>query len=160
MRIASYALGQWLTPTRDLLPVRSAVTGETVAEVSTTGVEPGAMLDYARRVGGPALRALTFHERAERLKALAGYLNDRKARLYELSHETGATKADAWFDVDGGIGALFVYASKGRRELPNARFLLDGAPEMLAKDGSFIGQHLLVAREGVAVHINAFNFPC
>jgi oxepin-CoA hydrolase/3-oxo-5,6-dehydrosuberyl-CoA semialdehyde dehydrogenase len=160
MRVASYALGQWHVPARDLVPVLSAVTGEVVAEVSSAGVEPAAMLDYARRVGGPALRALSFHERAERLKALAAYLNERKARLYELSHDTGATKVDAWFDVDGGIGALFVYASKGRRELPNARFLLDGAPEILVKDGSFVGQHMLVPREGVAIHINAFNFPC
>jgi oxepin-CoA hydrolase/3-oxo-5,6-dehydrosuberyl-CoA semialdehyde dehydrogenase len=160
MRLASYALGQWLAPESDLVPVRSAVTGEVVAEVGRAPVEPGAMLDHARRVGGPALRALTFHQRAERLKALAACLGERKQRLYELSHETGATKADAWFDVDGGIGTLFVYSSKGRRELPNGRFLLDGAPETLAKDGSFVGQHMLVPREGVAVHINAFNFPC
>src|SRR3954462_11109707 len=104
MRLASYALGQWLVPERDLVPVRSAVTGEVVAEVGHAAVESGVMLDHARRDGGPALRALTFHQRAERLKALAAYLTERKAQLYDLSHETGATKADAWFDVDGGIG--------------------------------------------------------
>ncbi len=160
MKVASLALGRWTTPDRDLAEVRSAVTGEVVAQVSSAGLEMGEILHYARSVGGPAIRALTFHERAQRLKALGQYLTERKDGLYRLSHETGATKNDAWFDVDGGIGTLFAYASKARRELPNATILLDGPPEILSKDGSFVGQHVLVSREGVAVHINAFNFPC
>jgi oxepin-CoA hydrolase/3-oxo-5,6-dehydrosuberyl-CoA semialdehyde dehydrogenase len=160
MKVATFALGQWVTPERDLTDVRSAVSGEVVAQVSSAGIAMGEVLAFARNTGGPGLRALTFHQRAERLKALGQYLSERKDRLYQLSFETGATKNDAWFDVDGGIGTLFAYASRAKRELPNSTFLLDGPVEGLSKDGSFVGRHVLVSRQGVAVHINAFNFPC
>ena len=128
--------------------------------VPSGGLEMSAILSHARGVGGPALRRLTFHQRADMLKRLAQYLSERKDELYKLSLSTGATRTDAMIDVDGGIGTLFVYAGKGRRELPNATFLLDGAVEPLGKGGTFAGQHIVAARHGVAVHINAFNFPC
>ena len=117
------------------------------------------MLRHAREVGGPALRRLTFHERAARLKALAKLLGEHKEAFYRLSYATGATKSDAWIDIDGGISTLFVYASKGTRELPNSHVYVDGAVEALSKGGTFIGQHICVPLEGAAVHINAFNFP-
>ena len=117
------------------------------------------MLEYARDVGGPALRALTFHERAALLKGLAKLLGEHKDEFYQLSYATGATKADSWVDIDGGISTLFVYASKGTRELPNSRVYVDGALEGLSKGGTFVGQHVCVPLEGAAVHINAFNFP-
>lgn len=118
------------------------------------------MLDHGRRVGGPALRRLTFHQRALLLKALAQHLTERKEEFYVLSSATGATRTDSWVDIDGGIGTLFAYSGKGRRELPNATFHIDGAPERLSRGGHFIGQHVCTPLEGVAVHINAFNFPC
>ena len=113
----------------------------------------------ARDVGGPALRALTFHQRAKMLKALGDAIMAHKDELYALSAETGATKSDSWIDIEGGAGTLFSYASKGRRELPNDRILLDGAPEGLSKRGTFMGQHVYTSLQGTAVHINAFNFP-
>ena len=117
-------------------------------------------LDHARKVGGKNLRRLTFHQRADVLKKLGQHLSERKDELYRLSFQTGATRTDNFIDVDGGIGTLFVYAGKGRRELPNSTFLLDGAVEQLSKGGTFAGQHILNSLQGVAVHINAFNFPC
>src|SRR5947209_3031328 len=117
------------------------------------------MVHHARHVGGPALRKLTFHERARRLKALALYLMERKDAFYAISALTGATKTDSWIDIEGGIGTLFAYASRGRRELPDETFFIDGGPEPLSKGGSFVGRHICVPLEGVAVHINAFNFP-
>ncbi|HEX6376549.1 MAG TPA: phenylacetic acid degradation bifunctional protein PaaZ, partial [Allosphingosinicella sp.] len=140
-------------------PVESAVTGEVVAETGSGGLDFAAMLDHARQVGGPALRRLTFHERAHRLKALASAIMARKEELYELSYETGATRTDGWIDIEGGAGTLFSFSSKGRRELPNARILIDGQLEPLSKGGSFVGQHVFTPLQGVAVHINAFNFP-
>jgi oxepin-CoA hydrolase/3-oxo-5,6-dehydrosuberyl-CoA semialdehyde dehydrogenase len=118
------------------------------------------MLGFARRTGGGNLRQYTFHERALMLKALAKHLMEHKKEFYELSTETGATKSDTWIDIDGGISTLFVYSSKGRREMPNDKVYLDGAPEMLSKNGTFVGQHIFTPRLGAAVHINAFNFPC
>ncbi|HLF40493.1 MAG TPA: aldehyde dehydrogenase family protein, partial [Acidimicrobiia bacterium] len=112
-----------------------------------------------RRVGGPALRRLTFHERAAMLKAIGGYVLEHKEELYALSSATGATRADSWLDIEGGTGVLATYSSKGRKELPNARFVIDGDPEAFSKDGSFAAIHLRVPREGVAVLVNAFNFP-
>src|SRR6201996_3374362 len=114
---------------------------------------------HARDVGGPALRALTFHQRAKMLKALGDAIMARKDALYALSAETGATKSDSWIDIEGGAGTLFAYASKGRRELPNETFLVDGAVENLSKRGTFVGQHIYTSLQGAAVHINAFNFP-
>ena len=159
MRLKSYAEGQWVEGTGRAAILANAISGEPVAEIDSTGVDFAGMLDYARRVGGPALRKLTFHQRALRLKALATYLMERKEEFYELSKATGATRTDSWIDVEGGIGTLFAYASKGRRELPNSTFYLDGPPEILSRGGSFVGQHICVPLEGAAVHINAFNFP-
>ena len=160
MKLQSYAAGRWVTGEGEGQLVRHAITGEPVATVSSAGVDFAGMLDFGRRVGGPALRELTFHERALRLKALAQYLLERKDAYYQLSHATGANRSDSWVDIEGGIGTLFAYSSKGRRELPNTTFLVDGAPEALSKHGSFVGQHIAVPLRGVAVHINAFNFPC
>lgn len=137
----------------------NAITGEAVAKVSSKGLDFRAMLDHGRNVGGPALRKLTFHERAMRLKALGTYLSERKDAYYALSAATGAGKIDSMIDVDGGFGTLFAYAGKGRRELPNSTFVIDGATEVMGKTGSFVGQHILTPLQGVVVHINAFNFP-
>jgi oxepin-CoA hydrolase/3-oxo-5,6-dehydrosuberyl-CoA semialdehyde dehydrogenase len=136
------------------------VTGEPVATVSSGGVDFAATARYAREVGGPTLRAMTFHERAALLKALGRYLLAGKETLYDLSTATGATRSDSWVDIEGGAGVLLGYASKGRRELPNATVLLDGDPEILARDGSFIAAHIATPLHGVAVQVNAFNFPC
>ncbi|HET9640012.1 MAG TPA: phenylacetic acid degradation bifunctional protein PaaZ [Allosphingosinicella sp.] len=159
LKMLNYAQDRWYGAEGGLAPVESAVTGEVVAETGSGGLDFAAMLDHARTVGGPALRQLTFHERAHRLKALANAIMARKEELYELSYETGATRTDGWIDIEGGAGTLFSFSSKGRRELPNARILIDGATEPLSKGGSFVGQHVYTSLQGVAVHINAFNFP-
>lgn len=157
--LKSYVSGRWVTPSDEGALVRDAVTGEAVARVSSAGIDTAGALDYGRRVVGPALRALTFHERAALLKALASHLLERREELYALSTRTGATLADARFDVDGGIGVLFSYASKGRRELPNDHVFVEGEVEPLGKGGTFVGQHVCTPLHGVAVQINAFNFP-
>src|SRR5688500_9509642 len=157
--LQSYVAGEWHTPSGEGVEVHDATTGEPVARVGSDGVDVAAALRYGREVGGPALRRLTFGQRAGILKALGRFLTEHKEDLYALSTAAGATRPDAWLDVEGGTGVLAVYASKGRKELPDATFLRDGEPEVLAKDGSFLGLHLLVSREGVAVLINAFNFP-
>ena len=154
----SYVEGRWYAPDSGT-PVHDAVTGETVTEVSSAGIDFGAALAYGRSEGGPALREMTFHERAALAKAAGQLLREHREELYELSYRTGATLADAKFDVDGGIGVLLSYASKARRELPNERVFVEGPPEQLGKDGQFLGQHLLTPLPGVAVQINAFNFP-
>ena len=159
LTLSSFALGATRTAHGGFVELPSAVDGHVVALASSDGLDFEAMLRYARRTGGPRLRALTFHQRAGMLKELALYLNERKASLYELSFETGATRADHFFDVDGGIGTLFSFASKGRRELPDERFVLDGPVEPLSRNGTFLGRHILTPLQGVAVHINAFNFP-
>ena len=139
--------------------VRDASTGEVVARVSTAGLDLGAALDHARTVGQARLGALTFHQRAVLLKQFALALSERKQELYELSKRSGSTVRDSLSDIDGGIGVLFTYSSKGRRELPNARVFVDGPVEPLSKDGSFLGRHVYTRLPGVAVQINAFNFP-
>ena len=159
MKLKSYVCGGWHESAADGALLRDATTGAVVAQASTEGVDFRATLDYARRVGGPALRDLTFHQRAALIKQLAKFLTDRKDEFYALSYATGATKADSWIDIDGGISTLFVFASKGARELPDSRVYVDGAPEMLSKTGTFVGQHICTSLEGAAVHINAFNFP-
>jgi oxepin-CoA hydrolase/3-oxo-5,6-dehydrosuberyl-CoA semialdehyde dehydrogenase len=158
-RLENYVCGHWAAGTGQATDLFHAVTGEKIAEATTNGIDFGAMFDHARRVGGPALRRMTFHERALMLRALAQYLLARKAEFYAVSAATGATKSDSWVDIEGGIGTLFAYSSRGRRELPNERFYIDGPTEMLSKGGSFVGRHICVPLEGVAVHINAFNFP-
>src|SRR5690348_3101726 len=158
-RLQNYVGGEWVEGAGKFTTLTHAVTGAPVAEASTEGVDFKAMVDYARRVGGPALRKMTFHERALMLKAMAQHLSGRKEEFYTISAATGATKGDSWIDIDGGIGTFYVYASKGRRELPNETFYVDGATEALSKGGTFVGRHVCVPLEGVAVHINAFNFP-
>jgi oxepin-CoA hydrolase/3-oxo-5,6-dehydrosuberyl-CoA semialdehyde dehydrogenase len=160
MQLRNYVLGGWQAGSGAQTALRDATTGAVVAETSTGGLDFHALLGYARRVGGVNLRRFTFHERAARLKALAKYLDGRKEELYTLSYATGATRADSWIDIDGGIGTAFVFASKGVRELPNSRVYVDGAAEVLSRSGGFIGQHVFLPLEGAAIHINAFNFPC
>ena len=158
-KLASYAQGRWAEAAGKTTTLLHAVTGEPVAEAGSEGLDFKAMLEYGRRVGGPVLRKMTFHERARMLKAMAQHLMARKDEFYALSAATGATKGDSWVDIEGGFGTFFVYASKGRRELPNEPFFVDGDLEPLSKGGTFIGRHICVPLEGVAVHINAFNFP-
>jgi oxepin-CoA hydrolase/3-oxo-5,6-dehydrosuberyl-CoA semialdehyde dehydrogenase len=157
--LQSYAQDNWIAPTGALTDIRSAVSGETVAQIGTTVRDFSGMLKDARDVGGPALRAMTFHQRAKILKALGDAVMARKEELYALSYETGATKSDGWIDIEGGAGTLFAYSSKGRRELPNETIILDGTVEGLSKRGTFVGQHVMTSLQGAAVHINAFNFP-
>lgn len=158
--VQSFAEGKWHTGQGDAKLVSHAVSGQPFAEVSSSGLDFGSMARYGRRIGGAALRTMTTHERARMLKALALHLSANKEHLYELSLASGATRKDAWFDIDGGIGTLFVYSSKGRRELADETFIVDGNLEALSRGGSFVGHHICVPLEGVAVHINAYNFPC
>ena len=155
----SYVAGNWYAAPDEGEPVLDAVTGQEVARVSARGLDYRAMVAHGRDVGGPALRALTFHERASLLKAVAKHLGGFKEEFYALSARTGATQRDSMVDIDGGIGTLFSYASKGSRELPNDIVVLDGNLEQLSKGGTFAGQHIYTSRTGVAVQINAFNFP-
>jgi oxepin-CoA hydrolase/3-oxo-5,6-dehydrosuberyl-CoA semialdehyde dehydrogenase len=159
MQLQSFVAGKWFSGGGEGLALRDATTGAVVASASADGLDSGAMLTHAREVGGANLRRLTFHERAGLLKGIAKLLGERKDELYQLSYATGATKGDSWIDIDGGISTLFVYASKGTRELPNSRVYVDGGLEALSKTGTFVGQHICVPLEGAAVHINAFNFP-
>ena len=160
MQLESYFANRWVAGNGGEQVLASAVDGRPIATVSTAGLDFAGMLAHARDVGGANLRKYTFHERALMLKALAGHLGEHKEEFYALSTETGATRADSWFDIDGGISTLFVFSSKGRREMPNDYVYLDGPPEMLSRKGTFVGQHVCVPRRGAAVHINAFNFPC
>ncbi|QFZ22193.1 phenylacetic acid degradation bifunctional protein PaaZ [Saccharothrix syringae] len=157
--LRSYVSGRWHAPTAEGAPLHDAVTGEEVARISSQGIDMAAALDHGRRVGGPALRELTFHQRGALLKALASHLREHRDELYALSARTGATRTDSLIDVDGGIGVLFSYASKAKRELPNDRVYVDGAVEPLGRGGTFVGQHIATPLRGVAVQINAFNFP-
>lgn len=159
--LQSYVQDAWWSPAESVAGVEvvDASTGEAIARVSSEGLDLGAALDHARTIGQKNLGELTFHQRAVLLKQLALVLTERKKELYELSYQTGATKIDSWVDIDGGIGVLFTYSGKGRRELPNAKVQLDGPVEVLAKDGSFLGRHIRTTLPGVAVQINAFNFP-
>ena len=157
--LASYAQGAWVEGKGKATTLHHAVTGEPVAAASSDGIDYAGMLGYARKMGGPALRRMTFHQRARMLKAMAQHLMDKKDRLYEISAATGATRNDSWIDIEGGIGTFFAYASRGRREFPDETFYLDGEVEPLGKGGTFVARHICVPLEGAAVHINAFNFP-
>ncbi len=159
MRLGNYVMGSWVAGTGPAAQLSDASTGEVIAEASSGGLDFGAIAEYARRTGNPVLRNMTFHERAAMLKALALHLNAKEDEFYPLSYRTGATKGDSWIDIDGGIGTLFAYASRGRREFPNERFHVEAGTEPLAKSGKFAGRHICVPLEGVAIHINAFNFP-
>ena len=159
MKLQNYALGEWVAGTGPQADLFHAVSGEKIGETSSGGLDFKAMAHYARSVGGPKLRGMTFHDRARMLKTMAKYLMERTAAYYAISAMTGATKPDSWVDIEGGIGTLFAYASRGRREFPNERFHVEGPMEPLSKGGTFIGRHIAVPLEGVAIHINAFNFP-
>ncbi|UTW62229.1 phenylacetic acid degradation bifunctional protein PaaZ [bacterium SCSIO 12741] len=158
MKLQNYVLGQWQAGSGDGKALHHAITGATIATASSEGLQFGEILDYGRRTGGPSLRKMTFQERGRMLKALALYLFERKAKYYELSWATGATKMDSWIDIEGGIGNLFAYASL-RRQFPDLPYYVDGEMAPLSKGGSFIGHHIQVPKQGVALHINAYNFP-
>ncbi len=159
MTLKSFAMGEWVAAEDKGNPIFDSTTGKMLNSVSSKGLNFEKMLKFGREVGGTALRAMTFHERAIMLKQIGIALGKFKSELYEVSYQTGATKKDSWVDIDGGIGTFFVYSSKGRRELPNQPYYVDGDVEQLSRNGSFLGQHIMVPRQGVALHINAFNFP-
>src|SRR5450830_2005655 len=158
MTLQSFIGGRWIGQ-QAAQALHSAVNGATVAHTHAEALDFGEALHFARRTGLPALMALDFQERAARLKALAKYLNEHKESLYAISAHTGATRADSWVDIEGGTGTLFAYASMGSNELPSSNVLHEGPAIALGKKGGFAGTHILVPKGGVAVHINAFNFP-
>ena len=160
MKLESYVSGSWQAGQGAGKALLDAVNGQPIAAVTSDGIDFCGALAYARRIGGPALRGMTFHERALALKSVAKHLMSYKDEFYALSYRSGATRADSWIDIDGGISTLFVYSSKGRREMPNDTVYLDGPAEVLSRKGSFVGQHICTPLMGAAVHINAFNFPC
>src|SRR3954453_13452253 len=159
LKLLNYERDRWMAGDGGLAEIPSAIDGSPVAMTGSNGLDFRAMLTHARTVGGPALRKLTFHERARMIKALAQAIMARKEELYELNYLTGATRKDGWIDMEGGAGTLFSFSSKGRRELPDAHVLLDGQLEGLSKNGTFVGQHIYTPLQGPAVHIKAFNFP-
>lgn len=158
-RLESHVCGRWTPGARDGQPLRDAATGAVVATIDSTGIDFAAALDYGRSIAGPRLRSMSFHDRAAMLKALGLALMAQKEEFYTESLHTGATRADGWIDIEGGIGTMLTFASAARRELPNTRVLTDGTVEQLSRDGSFVAQHILTPLQGVAVHVNAFNFP-
>ena len=160
MNLKSYVLDAWYEAPSGFVDVSSAIDGRPVARVSSAGVDFAAVVLHARETGGPNLRALTFHERGALIKALATHLASKKDAFYAVSYDTGSTAKDHLTDIDGGIGTLFSYASKARREFPDGHIVLDGPQESASKNGTFVGRHIRSPRRGVAVHINAFNFPC
>ncbi|WP_319413688.1 phenylacetic acid degradation bifunctional protein PaaZ [uncultured Cohaesibacter sp.] len=158
-RLESYIVGAWRAGEGEGEPVANAATGKLHALIGTEGLDFRAALEWGRAVGGPALRAMTIHQRALMLKALGLKLMELKEEFYQESFATGATRADSWPDIEGGIGTMLAFASKARREFPNARVLTEGPVEVLSRDATFMGQHILTPMEGVAIHINAYNFP-
>ena len=158
MKLHNYAKGKWVAGTGSGQALFNSITGEQVAEASSEGLDFAEMMKYAREVGGPTLRKMTFHERGRMLKALAMFLLKNKNKYYELSYATGATKTDSWIDIEGGIGNLFANASL-RKQFPNETYYVDGEAAGLSRNGTFIGHHIMVPKRGVAIHINAFNFP-
>ena len=157
-RYKSYALGQWFDGDGVETNLFNAITGEKIGEASSIGLDYAAMIEYGRKTGGHILRKMTFQERGRMLKALALHLLTKKEKYYQVSAWTGATKVDSWIDIEGGIGNLFANASL-RRQFPDLPYYVDGTAVPLSKNGSFIGHHIMVPKEGVAIHINAFNFP-
>ena len=160
MKIESYACGTWTAGLDDGVEVNNAINGDPIGRVSSNGLDFADMLEHGRRHGGTALRQMTIHDRANMLKALAKHLLDKKEVFYAISAMTGATRADSWVDIEGGIGTVFAYSGIARRELPNETFAVEGNVEQLSARGSFVGRHILTAKHGVSLHINAFNFPC
>ena len=159
LNVHSFAAGQWIAPGSGAHSIESALTGKVIAEAGNDALDVQGMLEYGRTVGSPVLRAMAFHDRAKMLKALALHLREHRDTLYDLSFNTGGTQSDHLIDIDGGIGTMLVYASKGRRDLPDAQVYLDGPAEQLGRTGMFMGRHICTPLQGVAVHINAFNFP-
>ena len=157
-KLGNYITGQWITGDGDGQRLYNAVNGEPIVSATSKGLDLKSMVEYARTIGNPALRKMTFHQRGNMLKALALHLRDHLNKFYTISYQTGATKADSWVDIEGGIGNLFANASL-RRKLPDETFCIDGESHNLSKSNSFMGTHILVPKEGVAIHINAFNFP-
>ncbi|PQJ12497.1 phenylacetic acid degradation bifunctional protein PaaZ [Flavipsychrobacter stenotrophus] len=157
-QLKNYAEGKWVSGKQEGEVLHNAVTGAAIYSASSDGLDFGSMMDYARKVGGKALRKLTFQQRGLMLKALALYLQERKEYFYTISAMTGATRSDSWVDIEGGIGNLFTYASL-RRQFPDERFYVDGEAAKMSKGNTFMGHHIMVPKEGVAIHINAFNFP-
>jgi len=160
MKIESYACGAWTPGTDDGVEVRNALNGESIGWVSSLGLDFADMLEHGRNKGGSALRCMTIHDRANMLKALALYLLEKKEDFYAISAKTGATRADGWVDIEGGIGTVFAYSGIARRELPNETFAVEGKVEPLSAKGTFVGRHILTPKHGISLHINAFNFPC
>lgn len=158
-KLQNYSADTWISGNAAGQAIISALNGEVVALAGSEGIDYSAVLDHARKIGGPALRAMTFHQRSNMLKALGQALMTRKEELYALSAATGATRGDSWIDIEGGAGTLFTMASKGRRELPDDVIIVDGDHEPISKAGTFIGQHVYTSLQGAALHINAFNFP-
>lgn len=157
-KLGNYITGKWITGDGEGQLLYNAVTGEPFAAATTKGLDFAAITDYARKVGNPALRKMTFHQRGNMLKALALHLRNHLPQFYEISYKTGATKADSWVDIEGGIGNLFANASL-RRRFPDDVIAIDGESHNLSKNNTFMGTHILSPKEGVAIHINAFNFP-
>jgi oxepin-CoA hydrolase/3-oxo-5,6-dehydrosuberyl-CoA semialdehyde dehydrogenase len=157
-KLANYILGNWTEPSGEGIPQYNAVTGDLIAVANGDGMDFADILEYGRQKGGPALRKMTFRERGQMLKKLALHLHGLRKKYYPISFMTGATKADSWIDIEGGIGNLFAYASL-RRQFPDTSFYVDGEAAKLSKEGTFIGHHIMVPKQGVAIHINAFNFP-
>jgi len=159
LNVHSYAGGKWIAANKEAPRIIGPASGEAVARAGGSALDFAAMIEHAKTRGGPALREMTFHQRAKMIKALAGYLDTRKEELYTLNFLTGATRRDGWVDIEGGIGTMFAFASKGRREMPDGHVYLDGDLEQLSRNGTFLGQHIATPLLGVAVQINAFNFP-
>lgn len=158
MEIKNYVLGEWISGEGTEIDHIHAITGEIISKTSSKGLDFSSILEYGRKKGSSALRKMTFQQRGEMLKSLALHLNKRKEVFYTLSKATGATKIDSWIDIDGGIGNLFTNASL-RRQFPDLPYYIDGTMANLSKNGTFIGHHIMVPKRGIAVHINAFNFP-
>ncbi|MEP3429339.1 MAG: phenylacetic acid degradation bifunctional protein PaaZ [Roseibium sp.] len=158
--LESYLSGQWQPGKGEGTELLDASTGAPVARIDASGLDLESALSYGRDRGGEALRKMTFHERALMLKTLAQSLMDNKEIYYQESFATGATRKDSWIDIEGGFGTLFAYSSKARREMPNTKVFTEGAVEPLSRDNTFSAQHILSPLQGIAVHINAFNFPC
>ena len=158
MKLKNYAEGRWVEHKGYGFEQYNAITGDLISTASSEGLDYEAMTDYARRIGGKALRSMTFYERGFMLKKLALHLDSLKKKYYQISYLSGATKSDSWVDIDGGIGTLFTYASL-RRQLGNQRFYVDGDTAKISMNNTFVGQHIMSPKQGVVVHINAFNFP-
>ncbi|HEX6981256.1 MAG TPA: phenylacetic acid degradation bifunctional protein PaaZ [Balneolaceae bacterium] len=158
MKVKSFIKGKWIDKGKAINLI-SAVTGEPVAQIVEADLDYRSACEYARQTAGPKLRAMSIHERAFKIKFLAQYLIERKEDYYKLSTHTGATRRDSWIDIEGGIGSMFALSSKSRINLSDLPYHVEGDTERLSRNGTFVGQHICVPRHGVAVHINAFNFP-